>query len=400
MVVGYAAFQSVLNIKGTSNVSSNWNIKITNIETKNIVGGASNKEDPTGVGTLTATFNTNLVSPGDSLEYDITVTNSGSLNAVLEKITVSDSNNPAIKFTTTGLTEGDSLTANGGTATLTVKVEYDNNVTTQPNNLKSELNVTLDYVQADGSSATPGGETAADKLIATATNSGDGLYSDNTEAGRYIYKGANPSNYITFNNETWRIMSVESDNTIKIIRNESIVTKAWDTSKSNNWARPATLNTYLNGAYYSSLSSEAQNLIQTHTWSIGPVTYNNTDLTAQIQSENSTIWNGNIGLMTVSEFLRANTNIEQCGNYSLNNTNSSICTTTNYIVPTKSSLWTISPDAGGSGDVFSARYVGNVAHYGPSNYTYSSVSPVLYLTSDINLDGEGTSSNPYTIVSK
>ena len=152
MVVGYAAFQSVLNITGTSKVSSNWNILITNIETKNIVGGASNASDPTGKGTLTATFNTNLVSPGDSIEYDITVSNQGSLNAVLEKITVSDSNNPAIKFTTTGLTEGDPLNA-GGSAVLTVKVEYDNAVTSQPANLKSELTVTLDYSQNDGSTS-------------------------------------------------------------------------------------------------------------------------------------------------------------------------------------------------------------------------------------------------------
>ncbi|MCI9084553.1 MAG: DUF11 domain-containing protein, partial [Bacilli bacterium] len=103
---------------------------------------------------LTATFNTNLVSPGDSLEYDITVTNSGTLNAVLEKITVSDTNNPAIKFTTSGLTEGDALNA-GDSKVLTVKVEYDNNVTSQPDNLKSELTVTLDYAQEGSSTVIP-----------------------------------------------------------------------------------------------------------------------------------------------------------------------------------------------------------------------------------------------------
>ena len=100
MAVGYAAFNSVLNITGTSGISSNWKILITNIETKNIVGGASNAKEPTGIGSLTATFNTNLVSPGDSIEYDITVTNQGSLDARLDKITKTDSNNPAITFTT------------------------------------------------------------------------------------------------------------------------------------------------------------------------------------------------------------------------------------------------------------------------------------------------------------
>jgi len=42
MVVGYAAFSTTLNINGTANISSTWNILITDIQTKNIVGSASN----------------------------------------------------------------------------------------------------------------------------------------------------------------------------------------------------------------------------------------------------------------------------------------------------------------------------------------------------------------------
>ena len=39
-------------------------------------------------------------------------------------------------------------------------------------------------------------------------------------------KGANPNNYVTFNNETagWRIISINSDGTIKIMRDEDINT--------------------------------------------------------------------------------------------------------------------------------------------------------------------------------
>ena len=42
MVVGYTAFSNILNIKGTTNISSNWDVKITNVESRNIVGNASN----------------------------------------------------------------------------------------------------------------------------------------------------------------------------------------------------------------------------------------------------------------------------------------------------------------------------------------------------------------------
>ena len=84
----------------------------------------------------------------------------------------------------------------------------------------------------------------------TTVISGDGLYADEYEEGKYTYKGANPNNYVTFNNEKagWRIISINSDGTIKIMKNDIIGENiAWDTSNSNNWNRPASLNTYLNG---------------------------------------------------------------------------------------------------------------------------------------------------------
>ncbi len=55
---------------------------------------------------------------------------------------------------------------------------------------------------------------------------------------RYFFTGATPNNYITFNNETWRIVSVECDGTIKIMKASSITNDYWDTSNSNNWASP------------------------------------------------------------------------------------------------------------------------------------------------------------------
>ncbi len=195
MAVGYAAFSTVLNIQGTSNITSSWNVKITKVESKNIVGTASNNGDPS-FEELSATFKTSLQTPGDSIEYDITVNNAGSLDAKLDDIALSDTNNPAIKFTSSGMTKGDVITA-GNTKVLIVKVEYISSVSEQPTNTASTLIVDLDYSQATGT--TPSGESASDKLIGTAVITGDGLYADAYEEGRYVYKGANPNNYITFN---------------------------------------------------------------------------------------------------------------------------------------------------------------------------------------------------------
>ena len=126
-----------------------------------------------------------------------------------------------------------------------------------------------------------GGEWVLDNT--DIVTSGDGLYADE----KYTYKGANPNNYVTFNNEEagWRIISINSDGTIKIMRDASIGDIAWDTSNSNNWNRPATLNTYLNGDYYNSLTSTAQSQIVEATYYAGEVTDDNNDMQDQISDE-------------------------------------------------------------------------------------------------------------------
>ena len=86
---------------------------------------------------------------------------------------------------------------------------------------------------------------------------GDGLYKSTTDQDRFIYKGSNPNNYITIkegaNYVTYRIVSFESDGTIKVVRNESIDSIAWDSRTSDSaGARKNNSNTYCDytGTYY------------------------------------------------------------------------------------------------------------------------------------------------------
>jgi len=72
---------------------------------------------------LTASFEVDLVSPGDSIEYVITVSNEGTLDAKLDNIVVSDSGNEYITFETSGLSINDAL-AKKTSKDLTVKVTY------------------------------------------------------------------------------------------------------------------------------------------------------------------------------------------------------------------------------------------------------------------------------------
>ena len=246
------------------------------------------------------------------------------------------------------------------------------------------------------------GTVAKELLLKNVVETGDGLYKDIYEEGKYTYKGANPNNYITFNNELWRIISIEEDGTIKIMRNGSIGSQPWDSSNSNNWTRPATLNTYLNGKYYDGIDSSIKNYIVSHSWGIGAVTYYNNDLAYQISDENGTIWIGNVGLITVSEYLRANTNIEQCGTLSLNNDNYNTCKTTNWMHNFLSTyddhMWTISPSANYPYFMFSVYLSGIVNDYSVNANGNYDVVPVLHLISDIALCGSGTEQDSFQIM--
>ena len=396
MGVGYAAFSSQLKISGTSNITSNWSVKITDIQSKVVSGTPTNASEPTHTDT-TATFRTTLTSPGDTMQYDVTVSNEGDIDAKLDKITVPESTNPAIGFEVTGIEEG-TLLESEQTATLTVTVKY-NDVTEQPTDLTADLEVTLDYSQAPEGYVPPVTGPSIGGQPVELVESGDGLYEDTYESGRYVYKGANPDNYIEFDNgEVWRIISKEADGTYKLLKNELLPEQAWDTSNSNNWARPATLNTYLNGEYYNGLDSSIKDNIVSHTWGIGTVTLDNDDLSSQIASEQGTTWNGNIGLISHSDYLRANSDMANCGTDKTNFENYETCRNTNWMYISGSYWWTISPNADSSNNGWYVNDDGNLYN----NIAYASgraTRPAAYLKSDITLSGSGTLEDPYKIVS-
>ena len=179
--------------------------------------------------------------------------------------------------------------------------------------------------------------------------------------------------------------------------------RAWNSTggsyNSNNWSRPATLNTYLNGEYYEGLDSSIKDYIVSHTWGIGEVEYDNDDLVAQIVGEQGTTWSGNIGLISVSDYLRANSNTEQCENLSRNNTKNSTCRTTNWMFANYS-YWTISRSVKsqyGTFGIFIMNLTGTVGSFGSTISTIAP-RPAAYLKSDITLSGSGTSLNPFKIV--
>lgn len=142
--IGFAVFSSRLTMN-RSGKDNTWNVEITDITSKDIIGSASDAALPVYTKT-SATFKTVLTTPGDSITYDVTVKNKGVLDAKVNKITLTDSKNPAITFETSGINENDLLKA-GETQVFTVIVSYNKDIIGRPSELKASLTVKLDYVQ-------------------------------------------------------------------------------------------------------------------------------------------------------------------------------------------------------------------------------------------------------------
>ena len=441
MGVGYAAFQSQLKITGTSNITSNWSVKITDIQSKVVSGTPSNISEPTHTDT-TATFKTKLVLPNDTMQYDITVSNEGDIDAKLDKITVPESTNPAIGFEVTGIREGALLKA-GNTALLTVIVKY-NNVTEQPDNLTADFTVTLDYSQAPNGYVEPSVPTIGEQEVEIVTT-GDGLYEDSYEDGRLIYRGQNPNNYIMFNDELWRIIAKEADGTYKIIRNDVLENRAFDeanhrsTEKNTYCQKPSygcgvfaavsgefstpdgavkgtvtedsSIKIYLNDDYYvNNINNTAKEQMTSHTFNIGVVeqlSSSSADSIAKnISGEKMYTWIGNVGLANVSDLLRASTN-PLCTSATYSNNNQSNCNS-NYLLSSTDYVWYWTINAYYM--VTKPAYTYSRVWTGFSNSDFSavvgtsnaartnSIRPVVFLKSDITLSGEGTSDSPYRIV--
>ena len=445
MGVGYAAFSSQLKITGTSNIDSTWSVKITSITPTDIIGEAKDKPEVTTYTDTTATFGTSLKLPNDSITYNIVIENQGSLDAKLDTISKTDTNNSAISFVTSGVEEGD-LLKSGEKVTMKVKVTYTPG-DGQPTNLESNLKVELEYSQAPNGYEPPvTGPTMGGQSVEL-VESGDGLYEDSYETGRYIYRGSNPNNYITFNGEMWRIIAKEADGTYKIIRNETLPNRKYDganhrSTENNTYCQQpqfgcgvyaavsgefsspsgsqkgtvtedSSIKIYLNDDYYvNNINETAKGQMTSHSFNIGAVENLNQSgaeadsIEKNIEGEKMYTWNGNVGLANVSDILKASTNsLCTSATTSWNGTNE--CNS-NYLLDkgTASSLyyWTInaySYESGGNSDNAWGGYVVSSSAYLYSTFAFTSSGaprPVVFLKAETTLSGEGTQSNPYIIV--
>ncbi len=422
VTLGYAYLNTELQINGTTNVSSaSWNVYFNNVQF-----GSNNVTTVTTPATISTgktevSFNVDFKEPGDTYEFTVDAVNDGSIDAMISTFSkgVYAANGTTEKtlpdYLEYSVTYSDGidiankhLLESGKTETYKVRVHYKEDITSSQlpstdDNYMFKFSVT--YAQADKSGIHK--NAAKNKLVRVSNivTSGDGLY-DNGD-GTYTFKGAPLNNYLSFENIIWRIYGIDS-NGIKLVKNTALPDEmrfdyrgvkdtgycastywfcgAW-AATDNLVGKPSELvnqdihgvveddseiNTYLNGDYYINQLHSNEHILDA-IYNVGPE-----------NNESAFQWKGKVALLTLSEYVNSLLVSERDAR-----------TEQRYIATDKFDLMSITPGYPAYKVILMRTTVLNWSDTNASNSR--PIYPVIYLSSDIELLGDGTETNPYRI---
>ena len=321
------------------------------------------------------------------------------------------------------------------------------------NNDKDANGITLDGLQKDGTGAyniqnvSTTNEKYNVKLLGNIPNN---IIAD-TETDAYDnlrYVGANPNNYLSFNDEVWRIIGTfnvynveinKYEKLVKIVRNDSLGDYSWDSSEStinngygvNEWTQADLmheLNTdYLNPSggiafwyndrdnqktklynFYNNIKSDSIDKIAKVRWNTSRAEYGASALNSYNQERSTTListpsdnvprtntWEGKIALIYPSDYGYASTD-KTCRNDMSSSTNNVYnCKNENWLF-NSAVQWTLSPFYDDASYVFFVYSNGAVSRINAGD-PYG-VRPSLFLKSDVVIaGGTGTESDPFIL---
>ena len=230
---------------------------------------------------------------------------------------------------------------------------------------------------------------------------------DETFENNLRYIGASPNNYVTFNNESWQIIGVMNnikssldgagESRIKLIRTNSIGNMQWDSSKSNDWTRPASLNTTLQAR-----SEASSSLIDNAVWNLGKISgaYATTKFTYDTErgtQSQPTTWLGKVGLIYMSDYGYAvgGSLRNSCLRKNLIGYNTDNCMNNDWLHKGYD-YFTLMANSVYSNGCFTVDKDGFINYH--LVYDAFAIHPVVYLKSSVKITGgAGSSSSPFTL---
>lgn len=291
---------------------------------------------------------------------------------------------------------------------------------------------------------------AAQCLLDNASLNPEELVLDGTVDNNLRYIGAAPNNYVTFNNELWRIIGVMNniddgtgvqESRLKIMKATSLGSEdidgfSWDYDEvsrtySNDWTTSSLMN-LLNGAYYncttieyyngsstprifdfteSGISDEAKAMIDNAVWNISGTTRYSDVMTTDFytiehssdsSSEYPDTWIGHVALLSPSDFGFATSGgSETTRSECIYNKNlytgysQSECHINNW-VRALGRIWTLNRLNSTENYVFYSTG-SSILRMSANSYT-AAVYPTVYLSSDVKIvSGNGAMESPYVL---
>ena len=288
-------------------------------------------------------------------------------------------------------------------------------------------------------------KTATETIEDLVSSNPDQLVYDETVDNNLRYIGADPNNYVSFNNELWRIIGVmnniddgtgKKETRLKIIRDEPIGQYSWDNKGEygeNDWTTSALQQVLNTGAYYDrttgdcpygqneattscdftsiGLTEESKSMISDAVWNLGGLssfsnptsTFYASERGTEVYSGHATTWTGQIGLMYPSDYGYATSgggSIDRstCLSYNLSSLgNYEDCYNANWLLSGFSdNLWSLTSTTNSNNDVY---YIYGASIFSSRAFMANiSIKPALYLSSNVKITGgDGSEGNPFTL---
>lgn len=279
-------------------------------------------------------------------------------------------------------------------------------------------------------------------------NQSEGLYSYNS---KYYFSGENVNNYVMFNDELWRIVSIEEDGAVKIVKDEVVSiekismieqqTSFWinntNTSVRDNAIKngriifdfkgkrqpkenettdtyyciptsngcnayaigtflgktvdeDSMIKNYLETHYFNSMTPTAQNQVQNFDMNIG-VVETNKKIDVVLSSENTTKTNSYIGLLNVSDYVYASLDLTCQKSF-----DKEVCANSNWLLKSNYQFHLINGKyTTTNAQIWTVGTTGKITSQDANNPFY--LRPVVVLNKNITAVGTGSYDDAYIL---
>ncbi len=222
-----------------------------------------------------------------------------------------------------------------------------------------------------------------------------GLYEVN---GEYIFKGKNTNNYVSFGGLTWRIMKIDENGNLRVIKNNAEkAKKLWDNKFNVDVNKTYGINDYQNSfikeylveSYNNNIKNESNKVhLIPHDVCVGKRSLKDKKISYDIDCSEK-VENQYISIINTLDYPMASLD-ENC-----TEVGAGACTNYNYLKSVISTSWTSTGVSDNTYETFyiSSGYVGTLNSNKSNNYNW-----VIYLSgNELYRSGSGTEEDPYVI---